>query len=266
MTTKVNGAAYAGIWVEKEVSFIKLIFNKNILALAAADLTVLGTSTAAGVGTVASSGFGVVESALVQALKTLETKSTVLGVSNSSALSYVSAAGATSSGTVVTVTSTTGLVVGQGVTVTAGVGAFAANTIVTAVTSATTFTVSATPSTPLSGGASVVTGTGLAVDVMLGFAEGWFSDAAGTIATGLPVIGAQAVVTTPGAAPTNVAGALVSVVDTAVQLSMQFAAFNGTMPIGTLANGTVALGVGATSGATPTNSPTGTPGYYPAGF
>jgi hypothetical protein len=88
MTQKVNGAAYQGIWVEKQVAFVKLVFSKDISALAATDLYVLGTTTAAGAGTVADSTFGVVESALVQALKILETKSTVLGVSKYDSSSY----------------------------------------------------------------------------------------------------------------------------------------------------------------------------------
>lgn len=191
MTQKVNGAAYQGIWVEKQVTFVKLTFSTDISALAAADLFVLGTTTPAGAGTVADSSFGVVESALVQALKTLETKATVLGISK--------------------------------------------------------YNVATT-----------------SVDVMLGYAEGWFSDAVGIIATGLPVTNAQAVVTTAGAAPTNVVGALVSVGPSAVTFDMEFVAFNGTMPVATAANGDLDLGPGATSGATPTNSPTGTPGYYPS--
>lgn len=191
MTTKVNGAAYPGVWVERKVAFVKLTFSKDISALAAADLRVLGTTTAAGAGTVADSTFGVVESVVVQALKTLETKATVLAVSK-----YDDSA--------------------------------------------------------------------FSIDVMLGNAEGWFSDADGLIASGLPVINAQAVVTTPGAAPTNVAGALVSVGNSAVTFDMEFATMDGTMTVGTLANGALALGPGATPGSDPTNSPTGQPGYYPA--
>lgn len=190
MTQKVNGAAYPGVWVERKVAFVKMVFSKDIAALAAADLTVLGSATSAGAGTVADSTFGVVESAVVAALKTLETKATVLAVSKYDAVSF-------------------------------------------------------------------------SVDVMLGNAEGWFSDAAGLIAAGLPVPSAQAMVTTAGAAPTSVVGALVSVMPAAVTFSMSFAAFNGTMPVGTLANGTLSFGPGATSGATPTNSPTGTGGFYP---
>ncbi|MBC7886405.1 MAG: PQQ-dependent sugar dehydrogenase [Ferruginibacter sp.] len=79
--------------------------------------------------------------------------------------SYTSAAGATSSGTVITVGSTTNLVVGMRVSVTAGAGAFAANCTVTVITSATKFTVSAAPTTSLSGGATVVRGYGNIITV-----------------------------------------------------------------------------------------------------
>lgn len=191
MTQKVNGAAYPGVWVERKVAFVKMVFSQDIATIDAADLLVLGTATPAGAGTVADSTFAVVESAVVQALKTLETKATVLAVSKYDAATF-------------------------------------------------------------------------SIDVMLGNSEGWFSDAAGLIASGLPVLNAQAVVTTAGAAPTATAGALVSVAAGAVTFTLEFAAFNGTLPVGTLANGTLAMGPGATSGATPTNSPTGTPGYYPA--
>ncbi len=191
MTTKVNGAAYPGVWVERKVAFVKLVFSKDIDALAAADLTVLGTSTAAGAGTVASSVFGVVESAVVQALKALETRSTVLAISQYDAVNFT-------------------------------------------------------------------------VDVMLGNAEGWFAPLTdGVIATAIPVLNAQAIVTTAGAAPTNVVGALVSVTPTAVTFDMKFAAFNN-LPDGTGANGTLVIGPGATPGSDPINSPTGTPGWYPA--
>ena len=191
MTTKINGAAYPGVWVEKKTAFAKITFSKNINALVAGDLYVLGTTTAVGVGTQASSVFGVVESCVVQALKTLQTQATVIAVSAYDA-------------------------------------------------------------------------TAFSVDVLLGNAEGWFADVNGLIATGLPVPSAQGVVTVAGAAPTNVLGALVTVRPAAVTFKLEFATFNGTMPVGTLANGALALGPGATSGATPTNSPTGTAGYYPA--
>ena len=77
----------------------------------------------------------------------------------SNVAAYTSAAGATSSGTTVSVTSTSGLSAGMMVSVSAGVGAFAATATVTAVVSATTFTVSPAPTTALSGGASVVSAT-----------------------------------------------------------------------------------------------------------
>lgn len=69
---------------------------------------------------------------------------------------YVSAAGATSSGTTITVGSTTGLSAGMSVKVTSGTGAFQEDTRITSVTNSTTFVVNKTPSTPLSGGSTVV--------------------------------------------------------------------------------------------------------------
>jgi hypothetical protein len=85
MTTKVNGAAYAGVWVEKKVSFVKLTFSQNIAALDETMTYLAGTTTQPSATTVADATFGVVESALVQALKTLETKATILAVSAYSA-------------------------------------------------------------------------------------------------------------------------------------------------------------------------------------
>jgi len=202
MTTKVNGAAYAGIWVEKQVTFVKLTFNKNIKALTDADLHVLGQPTVpAGAGTIANSEFGVVESVMVSALKTLATRSTILAISTSN--------------------------------------------------------------------------TGLTYDVMLGHAASWFSagDAAGLpdavtgliTATPIPVVGAQAVVTTAGAAPTNVVGATVGVDDGALTVSFSFVHMDGTMPLATSANGGLTFGPGSTPGNIPApgNTPTGAPGWYP---
>ncbi len=74
------------------------------------------------------------------------------------AVVYTSASGATSSGKVVTVTSTTSLTVGMALNITAGTGAFTPNSYVVAVNSSTTFTVSDFPSVALSGGSTVVTG------------------------------------------------------------------------------------------------------------
>ncbi len=73
---------------------------------------------------------------------------------------YTSAAGATSTGTTITVTSTTNLLAGMNISVSAGVGAFPPGTTVASVTNTTTFVASAAPITALSGGASVVSGIG----------------------------------------------------------------------------------------------------------
>ena len=81
-----------------------------------------------------------------------------MNASSSNVAPYVSAAGATSSGTTITVGSTTNLTVGMQVAVTAGVGAFGVGTFVTAIVSATSFTVNVAPQVALSGGASVVSG------------------------------------------------------------------------------------------------------------
>ncbi len=59
--------------------------------------------------------------------------------------------GASSSGTTVTVSSTANLRVGMPVRVTGGTGAFAAGTVISSITNATQFVVSASPTTPLSG-------------------------------------------------------------------------------------------------------------------
>jgi len=59
--------------------------------------------------------------------------------------------GVNSSGTTVTVTSTTNLRVGMPVRVSSGTGAFAANSVISSITNSTQFVVSATPTTPLSG-------------------------------------------------------------------------------------------------------------------
>ncbi len=82
MVQKVNGAAYPGIWVERRVAFIKATFSARIDAIPAASLRLAGTSTVVtGTGAVADSTFAVVESAVVQALKVIGLKATILGVS-----------------------------------------------------------------------------------------------------------------------------------------------------------------------------------------
>lgn len=204
MTQKVNGAAYPGVWVEKQVTFVKLVFSGDISAIPAANLTRFGTATPVSANTVADSTFAVVESALVQALKTLELSATVLGVS-------------------------------------------AYNT------------------------------TDFSVDVMLGYAEGWFSNNVGSIATAQTVgsgvtlspnvppqfYGVNAVITVAGTDPLDSVGTLVSVKQGAYTFDMEFVYMDGSMPVATEANFALEVGPGATSGATPPNSPTGTPGWYP---
>lgn len=220
MTDKVNGAAYPGIWVERNTAFVKITFNKDIQKLLTVDLTAIGTPTALNptnavvAGTEARSVFGVVESALVQALKAVEIKATVLGVSAYDPATF-------------------------------------------------------------------------SVDVLLGHAEGWFSDINGLIQdfplTPLVTVkGAKAIVTVAGAADPTGATTLVPVgslvnVDSGsfpgIAYKLQFAAWDGKMPIATgvalvppatTPVPTLALGPGSTSGATPPGSSTGTPGYYPA--
>lgn len=68
---------------------------------------------------------------------------------------YTSVPGATNSGTLITVGSTTDLEVGMLVTVTYGTGAFDPDTIVTSIPSSTTFVVSAAPSTNLTNNAVI---------------------------------------------------------------------------------------------------------------
>jgi hypothetical protein len=63
--------------------------------------------------------------------------------------------GVTSSGSVVTVSSTAGLYPYMAVEVIGGIGAFAPNTFIVSINSSTTFTVSVPPTTPLSGGATI---------------------------------------------------------------------------------------------------------------
>lgn len=72
---------------------------------------------------------------------------------------YTSTAGATNSGSAITVGSTTGLVAGMTLEVVAGTGAFPANTTVVSIASATSFVASQAPSTNLSAGA-VIRATG----------------------------------------------------------------------------------------------------------
>lgn len=69
---------------------------------------------------------------------------------------YISSPGAVSVLNVVSVTNTDGLVVGRPVTVTAGIGEFAPDTVVASIDSSSQFTVSLTPIVPLSGLSTIV--------------------------------------------------------------------------------------------------------------
>lgn len=73
---------------------------------------------------------------------------------------YKSTAGATSSGTTITVGSTVGLVAGMTVEVTTGSGVFPSGTTVSAVQSLTQFVVSQAPSVALAGPQNIITATG----------------------------------------------------------------------------------------------------------
>ena len=187
MTQKINGAIFPGVWVEKHVAFIKVTFNTDVAALAPAALTLMDGVTPVDSAVTADSTFGVVESAIAQAVKMIETKAVVLGVTRYNA--------ATSS-----------------------------------------------------------------FDAIVGVSEGWFSDANGLIAAAMPVVTANAKALSAGG--TVAVGDLVKVAPGSVTFGMSFAAFRD-LPAATAAAGDLALGVGGTSGATPTNSPTGTAGYYP---
>jgi len=268
--TKVNGAAYPGIWVEKQVTFVKITFSSDISALPAADLYELGTTTAVSSGTVADGTFGVVNSVLVQAIQTLETNATVLGISQYAQTGATAGGSTTASAgsatSTITLTSATGFAAGQTITVT-GTGAVAPGTKIVSVTG-TTIVISTTPITPLVTGDTITSATysGGQVDVMLGYAESWFSDTTGAIASSLPITIGQAVIVVPGSAVADSVGTLVSVNPSTVTFGLEFSYLSGTLPVATGSNGMLTSGPGATSGATPTNSPVGTSGFYPVNY
>ncbi len=81
----------------------------------------------------------------------------ILATSTVASVANLSLSSASGSGTTITCTSTANLTVGTTVTVTGGTGAFATNTTVLTVLSATQFTVSQTPSTGLSGATVLAT-------------------------------------------------------------------------------------------------------------
>jgi len=202
MTERVNGASYPGIWVERNTGFLKVTFSLNIKAITSADLSVYPGGGATAAGTIADSTFGVNESAISYALRDIETRATVLGVSTYNAATF-------------------------------------------------------------------------SVDVLVGHAEGWFATATDGIvipagvAPAIQLKGAKAVVTTagtPGAGYVPVGGIVTVDFGSApgITYTVRYVAFDGTMPL-PVAPGQLVLGPGGTSGAVPPNSPTGTPGYYPAG-
>lgn len=114
-----------------------------------------------GTGTLAAGVTTVVNVLTSTTFTVSQAPSPVLSGSNTFVLSgggtaYISAAGATSSGTTVTVGTTTGLYVGMGLAVTAGTGTFAPGSTVTSILTSTTFVVSVAPSVALSASAVAV--------------------------------------------------------------------------------------------------------------
>lgn len=176
MTEKIHGAAYPGIWVERQVVFIDVQFTAPINAIAQ------------------DSGFGVVESVVVQVLKLVAQRGTILGVSLLN------------------------------------------------------------PRDP---------GLGDRFQVMLGYASGWFSDADGNIVNEYGVLPATPLTVTGKAVDKTDPLNIVPAADLTATFVLSFAHWDGGMPQASFANGALEGGPGATSGATPPNSPTGTYGYYP---
>jgi len=87
MTDRVNGASYAGIWVERNSGFLKVTFSANIQALTAANLSVLqpfpanNPTGAVAANTIADSTFGVNEGAISHAIREISSRATILGIS-----------------------------------------------------------------------------------------------------------------------------------------------------------------------------------------
>jgi len=165
---------------------------------------------------------------------------------------YLSAAGATSSGTLVTVGTTNGLLVGCPITVSAGTGTFVTGTYVSCINSATTFTASATPSVALSGGASVVSGVASALAY---FGQGPFLTTAlsgtGSTATatftslpgctysGSTTIPTGSLITIMGAIPAGYNGTFVVTASSAGSVSWSSATTGSQTTAGTLSAGSV---------------------------
>jgi hypothetical protein len=87
MTDRVNGAIWPGIWVERNTGFLKVTFSADISALSNSSLSILqpwpadNPTGATAAGTFATSVFGVTDSAISHAIREIETKATVLGIS-----------------------------------------------------------------------------------------------------------------------------------------------------------------------------------------
>jgi len=98
------------------------------------------------------------------------------------------------------------------------------------------------------------------IDVMLGYASGWFSDDTGLILTSPTNIWP---ITVTGAAINTTVSPAVPATNVTTTVTAYFTYFDGTMPVATSSNGFIVTGPGASPGSYPTNSPTGTAGYYP---
>ena len=172
---------------------------------------------------------------------------------------YLSAAGATNVGTLVTVGTTNGLFVGCPITVSAGTGTFATGTYVACINSATTFTASATPSVTLSGGLSVVSGVASAL-AYFGYgpfittalsgtgstATATFSTLPGSTYTGTTTIPVGSLITIMGAIPAAYNGTFAVTASSAGSVSWSSAASGSQTTAGTLSGGTQ-MPVGATA-------------------
>ncbi|RYE01882.1 MAG: hypothetical protein EOP50_01245 [Sphingobacteriales bacterium] len=162
---------------------------------------------------------------------------------------FLSAAGATSSGTTVTVASTAGLTAGMYVSVVSGTGAFAAGTTVTAVTNATQFTVSTAPGTALSANAvvlgSTVSNLSAASPGFLTLSNGTF-EAGGTQAYKLPIFATTGytIAATAGFTVNN-ANAVITGLGGSPTLNGKLTMTAGTYNIGTSAGN--AMGAAATA-------------------
>lgn len=164
----VTPASYNGTWQ---------VINSSIGSVSFYSATATGAQTVAGtvaqavsinleVGTLAGGNWTAFGAATTMTLTgcvpatyngTLTVACGASGTTGTTFGGYQSAAGATSSGTTITVENTVGLIVGAMPAITAGTGTFATGTVVTSITNSTQFVVNNAPSVALSGGATVVT-------------------------------------------------------------------------------------------------------------